>query len=215
MNGTMSVKVQLADKTIRDCTVRVSHAPPWRLTFFGIYLEQREFDGNDLFDAMVALRRKLEGLGCLLLCAGARPDVFPSGMSRSMAGGRKAYVTQLGMPAGRSDMVDIFDYAKPEWVGTVEEQRDFHRKWIASRGAQAEAAKPLPGEVEEAKRNPNGWVYRIAGCFAPSDTVPPEAVIGAWKVDPQGNIVGALIKNAKYDPDRWPAAPHLKPPLGP
>ena len=24
---------------------------------------------------------------------------------------------------------------------------------------------PLPGEIEEAKRNPDGWVYRIAGKF--------------------------------------------------
>jgi hypothetical protein len=207
MSETMSVKVQLADKTIRDCAVEASHAPPWKLICSGIDADRRGFDGDDLFEAMIGLRKELEGLGCLLLCAGARADVFPSGMSRSMAGGRKAYVTRLGMPAGRSDVVDIFDYAGPESVGTVEQQREFHQKWIVSQGGQAEATKSLPGEVEEAKRNPSGWVYRIAGRFAPSDAVPPEAIIGAWKVDPQGNIIGGFIKNAKYDPKRWPAAP--------
>lgn len=65
--------------------------------------------------------------------------------------------------------------------------------------------RPHPGELEEAKRYPNGWVYRIAGKFGPTDSVPPEAIIGAWKVDSDGKIVGAFIPNGKYDPARWPA----------
>ena len=64
---------------------------------------------------------------------------------------------------------------------------------------------PERGEIEEAARNPNGWVYRIAGKFGPNDGVPPEAIAGAWKVDPDGKIVGEFIKNAKYDPAKWPA----------
>ena len=39
---------------------------------------------------------------------------------------------------------------------------------------------PLPGEIEEVKRNPDGWVYRIAGKFQEEERVPPEAIIGAW-----------------------------------
>ncbi len=64
---------------------------------------------------------------------------------------------------------------------------------------------PFAGEIEEAKRTPNGWVYRIAGRFGPSDRVPPEAIIGAWKVDQEGNIVGEFVRNNNYDPERWPA----------
>lgn len=63
---------------------------------------------------------------------------------------------------------------------------------------------PLPGEIEEAKRNPNAWVYRIAGRFAPNENVPPEAIVGAWKVDADGRIVGAFNANPKYNPERWP-----------
>lgn len=66
-------------------------------------------------------------------------------------------------------------------------------------------AKPYTGEIEEAKRNPNGWVYRIAGTFGPADIVPPEAIVGAWKVDVHGEIVGSFIRNEKYDPVHWPA----------
>jgi hypothetical protein len=53
-------------------------------------------------------------------------------------------------------------------------------------------------EVEEAKRNPNGWVYRISGTYGPNDVVPPEAIAGAWRVDEEGNIVGDFIPNPKF-----------------
>lgn len=67
----------------------------------------------------------------------------------------------------------------------------------------ANAETPLPGEIEEAKRTPGGWVYRIAGNFGPKDRIPPEAIIGAWKVDPNGNISGAFIQNKNFDPKKW------------
>ncbi|MGV3627759.1 MAG: hypothetical protein ACO1PN_08765 [Betaproteobacteria bacterium] len=60
--------------------------------------------------------------------------------------------------------------------------------------------KPFPGEVEEAKKWPNAQVYRIAGEFGPDEAVPPEAVVGCWKVDGDGNIVGDFIRNPNFDP---------------
>lgn len=63
---------------------------------------------------------------------------------------------------------------------------------------------PFLEEIEEAKRVPNGWVYRIAGNFKPSDAVPPEAIVGAWKVNAEGRISGDFIANAQYDSQRWP-----------
>lgn len=68
----------------------------------------------------------------------------------------------------------------------------------------ANTETPFPGEVEEAKLTPGGWVYRIAGKFGPKDRVPPEAIVGAWKVDANGNISGDFIENKNYDPKRWP-----------
>ena len=88
-----------------------------------------EFKGDDLFKALCSLREALEKVGAQALCAGARPDVFPSGMARGMGGGRKAYITQIGFPALRTDLVDIFDYAPPEAVGSVIEQKVFHEEW--------------------------------------------------------------------------------------
>jgi hypothetical protein len=37
--------------------------------------------------------------------------------------------TRIGAPALRTDLVDIFDYAGSDIVGTVAQQRAFHNKW--------------------------------------------------------------------------------------
>jgi hypothetical protein len=63
---------------------------------------------------------------------------------------------------------------------------------------------PMPGEVEEAKKFPNGYVYRISGQADPAKEIPPEAIVGAWQVGPTGEIVGDFIANSKYDPVLWP-----------
>ncbi len=60
--------------------------------------------------------------------------------------------------------------------------------------------EPLLGEHEEAARTPNGWVYRIAGQYDPNGEVPPEAIVGAWKVNSHGKIEGDFIPNKNY----WP-----------
>lgn len=55
--------------------------------------------------------------------------------------------------------------------------------------------------VQAATSNPNGWVYKIEGAFGPDEDVPPEAVVGAWKVDASGNLTGEFIVNPKYLPE--------------
>lgn len=59
---------------------------------------------------------------------------------------------------------------------------------------------PEVGEHEEAARMPNGFVYRISGNYGPDDGVPPEAIVGAWKVNGEGKIVGEFTPNPNYDP---------------
>jgi hypothetical protein len=198
MSDALNIKIRHADKTITNHTVEVSVAPPWRFTICSVAGGAREYEGIDLFEAMIAFRRELDGSGSQLLCAGARVDVFPSGMSRSMSGGRRAYKNRLGIHAAKSDLVDIFEYTEPEFVSSVERQMEFHKEWTASLGSEPNAVRPLPGEIDEAKRHPGGWVYRMSGSFTANEHVPPEKIIGAWKVDSQGNIVGDFIHNRKY-----------------
>ena len=64
--------------------------------------------------------------------------------------------------------------------------------------------KPMAGEIQEAKLHPNGWVYRIQGKYGVNDAVPPEAIVGAWKVDGEGNIVGDFQPNPNFPSVRAP-----------
>jgi hypothetical protein len=60
--------------------------------------------------------------------------------------------------------------------------------------------EPPPAAHEEAKRNPNGWVYALDGTFGPNDAVPRERIVGAWKVNENGKIIGEFIPNPNYRP---------------
>jgi hypothetical protein len=60
--------------------------------------------------------------------------------------------------------------------------------------------KPTPEAIAEAKHHPNGWVYVIEGNYGQNETVPPEAIRGAWKVDANGNITGEFIPNPNFLP---------------
>ena len=56
---------------------------------------------------------------------------------------------------------------------------------------------PTEGEKREALKHPNGWIYRIDESCSLSGDVPPDKIIGAWKVNERGKIIGDFIPNAK------------------
>ena len=199
MSETIFIKAKQPDGEIRDLQLTVSLDSPWTLEYRDADGRAHCYQERDLFETLREMRKELESTGVQLLCAGARTDVWPSGMSRSMAGGRKAYILHIGKQA--TERVDIFDYAEPKTIGTVQQQLDYFHAWIEALKA---LVKPIPGEIQEAQHHPNGWVYRIAGDFGPEDGVPPEAIVGAWKVNAQGEIVGNFMRNEKYNPARWP-----------
>jgi hypothetical protein len=119
-----------ADGTIESCEVWASTAPPWTVTVRSAGFDEQSFGADDLFNALIKWRREIDAQGSKLLCAGARRDVTPSGMSRSMGGARKAYVIKIGQPA--TIKVDIFDHADATEVVTVDEQKRFADQWFAS-----------------------------------------------------------------------------------
>lgn len=107
----------------------IASQPPWSL---GLTVGDREYraQGRDLFDCLAALRRELELENRRICCAGALQDVFPSGMTRQMAGGRKAYRHSPGRPSLSGDLVDIFEPADCQEVVTVAEQEAWMRKFF-------------------------------------------------------------------------------------
>jgi hypothetical protein len=117
------VQVALAGAQSVDALLEIATIPPWTLHLdaFG-----RAYDTQaaDLFESLVALRRALKEDGLRICCLGALPDVYPSGMSRQMSGGRKAY---RHVPGGTSiELVDIFEPAPCDAVVDVETQLARH-----------------------------------------------------------------------------------------
>ena len=108
---------------IQTVGATIATEPPWslKLDFPDGHVEQAQ--GPDLFEALQAVRRGLEDAGMQLCCQGCRPDVAPSGMSRQMGGGRRAYRHRRGRPATLDDLVDIFDTADCADVVTVAQHR--------------------------------------------------------------------------------------------
>jgi len=132
MSKVEQVFVQLNGGEKEECSLVVSESAPWEIFFSGAGYEYEKFEGSDLFKAFLVLRKKLEESDYKLLCSGARKDVLSSGMSRSMGGGRKAYVVRLGSQARMKDMLDIFDYAEPELIVSSHEQQQFNEQWFES-----------------------------------------------------------------------------------
>jgi len=86
----------------------------------------------DYFDAFIVIRDALAGRGIVPLCYGASRNVYPSGMSRSMGGGRKAYRMTLGQQARLHDLVFIFDTGPVLDPASPEQQRAFFEDWFGS-----------------------------------------------------------------------------------
>jgi hypothetical protein len=59
---------------------------------------------------------------------------------------------------------------------------------------------PTNEAIQAAKNNPNGWVYTIDPQYSNESFIPPEAVVGAWKVNNSGEIIGDFIPNPNYIP---------------
>jgi hypothetical protein len=132
------IEVQLSDNSLAPAKLLVWEEAPedeervkLTLDFNGKEISSVE---DDYFSAMCSIRRVLEQGGALLRCYGASRNVYPSGMSRSMGGGVKAYKMSMGSPAKTKDLVSIFETGPDVDPVTVAEQEDFFKKWIQSLG---------------------------------------------------------------------------------
>ena len=95
-----------------------------------------EAEASDFFDALCRIREQLAGEGLIPFCYGASLNVYPSGMSRDMGGGLKAYKLQMGRLAAQADLVEIFAEGPDVIPATVELQEQHFEDWIASLRSQ-------------------------------------------------------------------------------
>lgn len=127
---TRELSVLLPTGISLPCRLSFTATPPWVIVLDSDLLPVVRYEGEDLFECLVGLRLALEEIGAKILCAGARRDVYPSGMSRQMAGGRIAYKLRIAEPG--TDRVDIFEAVGCDDVATVEEQREYYKTWQES-----------------------------------------------------------------------------------
>jgi len=134
MSLLATIAVQIAHEPGQSevCDIDLVQSRPVELRIQSRHLGSMAFTGDDVFEALVALRLRLEQDGYLLLCNAARKDAYPSRMSREMGGGRKIYLLKQGMQAHREDLVDVFAAATYDQVATVAEQRSTYEAWIRS-----------------------------------------------------------------------------------
>jgi hypothetical protein len=150
-------------------------------------------EANDLYEALQKIREQLNKNNMDILVNGSRKNIICSPMMRDMSQGSSVYIIRPRITARPEDIVSTFDPIEKEDLATIDEQRIFQKKWKGS-------LKPTQGEINEAKKHPNGWVYRIDGDFSDEDDIPPEAIIGAWEVNSKGDLTGIWKGNKNFIP---------------
>jgi len=93
-----------------------------------------QVSSDNAFDALTLLREEASKIPITLKCYGSALDVYPSGMSRSMGIGDKAYKLTMGKQSLLSDIVDIFESEDDLQIVSPSEQSEFYQKWINSLG---------------------------------------------------------------------------------
>jgi hypothetical protein len=123
------LKIQDKQGCIVDAQVKYFSLswPNWILEFTSPITGKLSFTARDVFECLTQLRLELAKYGCKPLCAGARLDVYLSGMHRDMGNGLSAQIMSLGSEVDWEDrQVGIFDYAEPDLVASVEEQWNYY-----------------------------------------------------------------------------------------
>jgi len=131
-----TLKVAHASGEIKEIILSISRGDPCVLEVEEVDGHRRRAEASDLFECLVRIRSDLEGDGAKVLCNGARLDAYPSRMAREMGGGKKVYLMRMGEQARPEDLVNTFDEAPIEKIGSVVDQREYFVRWLQS-------AKPL------------------------------------------------------------------------
>jgi hypothetical protein len=84
----------------------------------------------DCFEAFCQIRLVLEQEHLLPFCYGASLDVYPSGMSRSMGAGMKAYRMKMQRHVEPSDLVNIFSTGPDVVSASVSRQFEYFEEWL-------------------------------------------------------------------------------------
>jgi hypothetical protein len=132
MTERKALKVTYASGEIKEIVFSISRGDPCVLEVEEPGGQRLRAEASDLFECLVKIRSDLERDGAKVLCNGARLDAYPSRMAREMGGGRKIYLMRMGEKARPEDLVNTFDEAPIEKIGSVADQRDYFLRWLQS-----------------------------------------------------------------------------------
>jgi hypothetical protein len=194
---TTSVSVNgYADETPTTFELRYGTADPVLVELEDPSGRRFSAESTDLFNALLALRRELEPRGIRLCIAGARADVWPSGMAGQMGAGRSAYQHVKGR---RPQLVDILSPAPCSEVASVEAQLAEQRLRTAP---PRELRRNLPRATEaEAAEHPGSAVYDFDDVYGPDDVVDFRNVRGIIPVSTEGRMEDVYWPNHHYEGD--------------
>jgi len=116
------------------CVLQYSSINPIEMSISCAVLGTITVNADDLFEALSLIRLEAEKHGYFILCNGARTDAYPSRMSRQMGEGGKLYLFRMGAQAQREDLVNMFEPAELQHVGTVMQQQVAYEDWLRSLG---------------------------------------------------------------------------------
>jgi hypothetical protein len=83
----------------------------------------------------MVLREQVEPRGIRVCCNGSRLDAWASGMQRDMGSGFSTYLLTGVAKGQRPPAVNTLDFAPPEVVVKVAEQRAWHKAWMGDSGS--------------------------------------------------------------------------------
>lgn len=158
------VSVALKDGTIVPARFLLSGThrdDPLTLSFADRSITKKAID---TFEALVLIRLELEAEGIQVLCYGACKDVRPSGMSRSMCGGIKAYRHPLGLKPSQKETVHILQTGPDVIAVTVSEQLLYYEEWLLSVGIdrnRKDVSNPLHRVPWQREFHLRGWLLYI------------------------------------------------------
>lgn len=128
--GTVKVLFDGAEQDWTISVVEDSDREVEDLTLIGPGGVEWNGSGGNAWDSLRDLRRHFEVAGGRICCNGSRTNAWVSSMAISMADGAVVYLTRKGWPVRSKDLVEIFAYAPPNTIGSLEEQELFHEEWL-------------------------------------------------------------------------------------
>lgn len=132
----IEIKLKEGFQKIADAILYLYDEAPEDDRYIKVELQNGHLIYNEIaecyFDALVALRIKLEEINIQILCKGATINVYPSPMQRNMGNGRKAYKLYMKQQAKMENVVDIFEPGVENECVSVTKQKEFYDLWLSS-----------------------------------------------------------------------------------